>query len=146
MAKRFLLFSAVAIGLSFGAAELASAAPLGAPRLADSALVSSEASDLVIKTQGRRGGGGRVGVRPGGGRFVGGGGRGWRGGGGRGLSTGAAVGIGVGAAALGILGAAAAANSAPAYPVYGGSCYIARQPMYDNWGNYIGRRRVRVCN
>lgn len=143
--KSLLAGFAAVVGLSFAMSGAATGAPLGAPRLADPALVSSEASDMIVKTQGRRGGGGRVGVRGGGGRFVG-GGRGFRGGGGRGLSTGAAVGIGVGAAALGILGAAAAANSAPAYPVYGGGCYIVRQPMYDDFGNYLGRRRVRVCD
>ena len=31
------------------------------------------------------------------------------------------------------------------YGGYGG-CYIVRQPMYDDWGNYLGRRRVQVCD
>lgn len=153
--KMLLAGIAAMAGVSFAMVGGATAAPLGAPRLADTAHVSSDASDLIIKTQGRRGGGGRVGVRTGGGRFVagGGGGRAWRGGGGRGISSGAAIGLGVGAAALGILGAAAAANSQPYYPaygapapVYGGGCYIVRKPMYDDWGNYLGRRRVRVCD
>lgn len=145
--KHLLAGIAAMVGVSFAMAGGATAAPLGAPRLADTAHVSSDASDLIIKTQGRRGGGGRVGVRTGGGRVVGGGGRAWRGGGGRGISSGAAIGLGVGAAALGILGAAAAANAAPGPgPYYGGNCYIVRRPMYDDWGNYIGRRRVRVCD
>lgn len=135
------------------ATSAASAAPLGAAGKAfsNAPIASSEASDLIVKTQGRRIGGGRVGGgrvgvgagRVGGGRFVG-GGRGWRGGRGGGISSGAAIGLGVGAAALGILGAAAAAGAAPG-PVYGG-CYIVRQPVYDDWGNYLGRRRVRVCD
>jgi len=90
----------------------------------------------IEKTQfRRRGGGPRVGVAPG---------RGFRGGGRRGLSTGAAVGLGVGAAALGILGAAAAANAAPPAVVYD-DCYWTSRRVYDDWGNYVGRRRVQVC-
>ncbi len=23
--------------------------------------------------------------------------------------------------------------------------WIERRPVYDSWGNYIGRRRIRVC-
>lgn len=139
------------------ATSAASAAPLSAAgkALSNAPIAASEASDLIVKTQGRRGGGrvgvgrvggGRVGAgRVGGGRFVGGGGRGWRGGRGGGISSGAAIGLGVGAAALGILGAAAAAGAAEAPPAYG-RCYIVRQPVYDDWGNYLGRRRVRVCD
>lgn len=44
------------------------------------------------------------------------------------------------------LGAAAAAS----HPYYGGyysrACYPADQPVYDDWGNFLGYRRVRVCN
>lgn len=62
---------------------------------------------------------------------------------------GVAIGAGV---ALGVLGAAAAAGAASPYyggygygaPVYGG-CYIAQQPVHDAWGNYLGTRRVQVC-
>ena len=57
---------------------------------------------------------------------------------------------------LGGAAAAASAASGPYYggygygaPVYGGygygGCYIARQPVHDAWGNYLGTRRVRVC-
>jgi hypothetical protein len=45
-----------------------------------------------------------------------------------------------------VLGAAVAAT-APAYGYgYGYGCYIAHQPVYDDYGNYIGVHRVRVCN
>jgi hypothetical protein len=58
--------------------------------------------------------------------------------------------------------------SYPAYPAYGGvparynygaapydsyeapvvvqQCWRERQPVYDNWGEVVGFRRVRVCN
>jgi hypothetical protein len=52
----------------------------------------------------------------------------------------AAVGV-VGALALGAM--AAGAYGAPR-PVYGG-CYVARRPIYDQWGYQVGSRRVRVC-
>jgi hypothetical protein len=45
------------------------------------------------------------------------------------------------------LGAAAANANQPGYyaaPAYGG-CWIERRPVYDQWGNFIGRRRIRVC-
>jgi len=122
--------------------ESATAGPagVGGSAAAQKSLDASldESAARIEKTQFRRRGVG-PGVRRGGGVAFAPGRR-------RGLSTGAAVGIGVGAAALGILGAAAAANAAAPAPVYGGGCYITRQPMYDNWGNYIGRRRVRVCD
>jgi hypothetical protein len=69
------------------------------------------------------------------------------GGWGGGYNAGPAVAAGV----LGgmALGAAAASAAQPRYyapaPVYGGDCWIERRPVYDNWGNYIGRRRIRVC-
>jgi len=64
-------------------------------------------------------------------------------------SVGAAAAVGIIGGVLGAMGAAAAAGGpgyyeAPA-PVYGG-CYWVRRPVYDNWGNYLGRRRMRVCN
>lgn len=160
-AKSVLAGGAALAGIFFAMIGPSAAAPLGAPRLSEAAHVSSEAAGLIIQTQGRR-----YAPRAGGQRYIAGGGyrggyyRGGYYGGRRGLSTGAAVGLGVGAAALGILGAAAAANAAPApgyyyapAPVYGGygyggygGCYIASQPVYDDWGNYIGRQRVRVCD
>ena len=62
----------------------------------------------------------------------------------------------VGGLALGAIAGSAAANSgygynngyapAPAYaPVYGGGCYLQRQPVYDEDGYVVGHRRVRVC-
>ena len=64
-----------------------------------------------------------------------------------------------GAVAAGVLGGlavgaiagsvAANANGYPAYaapaPVYGGGCYLERRPVYDEYGEVIGHRRVRVC-
>ncbi|MDP2355922.1 MAG: hypothetical protein Q8M31_07650 [Beijerinckiaceae bacterium] len=29
--------------------------------------------------------------------------------------------------------------------VYGAQCFIQKQAVYDNWGNYAGSRKVRVC-
>jgi hypothetical protein len=49
-------------------------------------------------------------------------------------------GFGLGAGLF--LGAAIAATT----PQYGYGCYIARQQVYDDYGNYVGVRRVRVCN
>lgn len=28
---------------------------------------------------------------------------------------------------------------------YGSQCFIQKQAVYDNWGNYAGKRKVRVC-
>jgi hypothetical protein len=61
------------------------------------------------------------------------GGFGW---GAAGVATGLAVGV-----------AAATAANNPYYgygPGYG--CYIAHQPIYDTYGNYVGVQPVRVCN
>ncbi|MGP8233526.1 MAG: hypothetical protein ACLQL2_12825 [Methylovirgula sp.] len=49
-------------------------------------------------------------------------------------------GFGLGAAT----GLAIAATAAPAYDYSG--CYFARQPVYDPYGNFVGYRRVQVCN
>lgn len=62
----------------------------------------------------------------------------------------------IGGLALGAIAGSAAANAngynggyAPAYaapqPYYGGGCYYQRQPVYDEYGELVGRRRVRVC-
>jgi hypothetical protein len=63
----------------------------------------------------------------------------WRGG------WGPAVGLGVlGGVALG----AAAANAGPHYgpgPDYDGDCWLERRPIFDEYGNRVGARRVRVC-
>jgi hypothetical protein len=85
------------------------------------------------------GGPGRGWGRPGWGGYHGGRGGGW----------GAPVAAGVlGGLALGAL---AASSYQPNY--YGGygsydapSCYPARQPIVDDWGNVVAYRRVRVCN
>lgn len=71
---------------------------------------------------------------------------------------GGAIAAGVlGGLAVGAIAGSAAANSnngyyggpayAPAYaaPVYGGGCYFTRQPVYDEDGDVVGHRRVRVC-
>jgi hypothetical protein len=66
---------------------------------------------------------------------------------GGGYNAGPAVAAGVlGGLALGAVAASAAQPRyyAPA-PVYGGDCWFERRPVYDSWGNYIGRRRIRVC-
>jgi len=61
-------------------------------------------------------------------------------------------GVPAGAVAAGViggmaLGAAAASAARPAYaaPVYDGGCWMERRPVYDAYGNYMGRRRVQVC-
>ena len=62
----------------------------------------------------------------------------------------------IGGLALGAIAGSAAANAngyngayAPAYaapqPYYGGGCYFQRQPVYDEDGELVGHRRVRVC-
>lgn len=52
-------------------------------------------------------------------------------------------GFGIGAAT----GLAIAATAAAAQPAYGyDGCYLASQPVYDRYGNFIGYRRVQVCN
>jgi hypothetical protein len=63
-------------------------------------------------------------------------------------NDGAAVGAGIAAGILGgaMLGAAAAGAVPPAPAYYDGpECWMERRPMYDEYGNFIGRRRVRVC-
>ena len=71
---------------------------------------------------------------------------------------GGAIAAGVlGGLAVGAIAGSAAANNngyyggpayAPAYapaPAYRGGCYFTRQPVYDEDGEVVGRRRVRVC-
>ena len=74
--------------------------------------------------------------------------------------NGGAIAAGViGGLAVGAIAGSAAANAnngyggypaygaAPVYapaPAYGG-CYFTRQPVYDEDGEIVGRRRVRVC-
>ena len=88
----WILGATLLAAASLMATSAATAAPLSAAgkAVSDEALVTSDASDFIVKTQGRRVGGGRVvgggrigggrigGGRVGGGRFVG-GGRGFRG-------------------------------------------------------------------
>ncbi len=79
----------------------------------------------------------------------------------RGPAAGPVVAGVIGGLALGAFAAAASrsAYAGPRYaPVYGDGyaaadyaapyqpqCFIQRQPVYDNWGNYAGARKVRVC-
>ncbi|HUO53339.1 MAG TPA: hypothetical protein VMU18_01260 [Rhodoblastus sp.] len=68
---------------------------------------------------------------------------GWGCGGGGNAGAAAAAGL-IGGMALG----AAAANAAQPHYYYGApaaECWFERRPVYDSWGNYIGRRRIRVC-
>lgn len=62
----------------------------------------------------------------------------------------------IGGLALGAIAGSAAANAngynggyAPAYaapqPYYGGGCYFQRRPIYDEDGELVRYRRVRVC-
>ncbi|MCC2097856.1 MAG: hypothetical protein KDJ29_13240 [Hyphomicrobiales bacterium] len=60
----------------------------------------------------------------------------------RGIGAGAAIGLGI--LGLGLAGAAAAANSRPAYEAR--ECWWERRNIYNEYGDYVGRRRVRVCN
>jgi hypothetical protein len=61
--------------------------------------------------------------------------------GGRGIGPAGAAAIGIG-----VLGAAAiAAGAAQSQPVYR-ECWTERRPVSDQWGNFVGYRRVRVCN
>lgn len=162
--KSLLAGAALLAGVSFAWIGSAGAAPLGMAGSAVSVATSDATGDLIVKTQGRRGVG-RVapGVR-GGGRVVGAGRGVYRGGvyrgggwGRRGIDPGAAAAVGIIGGVIGAMGAAAAADSGyPAYggyPVYGGypapvygGCYWVRQPVYDDFGNYLGRRRAQVCN
>lgn len=58
------------------------------------------------------------------------------------------VGPGIAAGVIGgmALGAAAAANGPGPYYEGPGECWMERRPIYDEYGNFIGRRRVRVCH
>ena len=162
----WILGATLLAAASLMATSAATSAPLSAAGKAMSgeALASGDGSDFIVKTQGRRVGGGRAvtggrvgggrvvvgGGRIGGGRVVG-GGRAFRGGGGwgrRGIDPGAAAAVGIIGGVIGAMGAAAAADAGPVYgpaPVYGG-CYWVRRPVYDDWGNYIGRQKMRVCD
>ena len=62
---------------------------------------------------------------------------------------GAAIAGGIIAGVVGgaILGSIANANAgyvevAPAY----GSCWLEKRPVYNQWGDFMGYRRIRVCN
>lgn len=58
--------------------------------------------------------------------------------------NGGAVAAGVvGAIALGAI-AASAAQARPAQPAY--ECGWERQPVYNQWGEFAGWRRVQVCD
>jgi hypothetical protein len=117
--------AALSVSATFLAGSVASALPVSA---VSSPIAAAAINPLIEKVQVRRR---FVGARPVVGR------RGGRGGIGLG---GAAVGLGI----LGIAAAAAAANSQPEY-VEGPACYFERRPVHDRFGNYIGTRRIRVC-
>jgi hypothetical protein len=55
---------------------------------------------------------------------------------------------GLAAGVVGGLAISAIATPRPVYatPVYSGSCYIARRPVTNGWGDVIGYRNVRVCD
>jgi hypothetical protein len=62
---------------------------------------------------------------------------------------GAAIAGGIIAGVFGgaILGSSANANAgyvevAPSY----GSCWLVKRPVYNQWGDCMGYRRIRVCN
>ena len=80
-------------------------------------------------------GGGHPPVGAHGGHGFGGGGGHWHGGG----WGPAAVGLGV----LGLAAGAAIASQGPGY--YGDDGCVAYRPIYDAYGNYMGRRPVNVC-
>ncbi len=66
------------------------------------------------------------------------------------FAAGAVGGLALGALAVGAMtapayGAPRAYYAEPA-PRYRRACWTERQPVYDNWGDYAGTRRVRVCN
>ena len=115
----------------------ASLAPASAAPMMMSGVSSAPATESMIVQVQRRG------VRPGGRGVV------VRRGGHRGAAVGAAVGLGILGAAI----AAGAAQSHPGYypgyyepaPVYG-QCWLERREAYDAWGNFVGYRRIRVCN
>ena len=52
-----------------------------------------------------------------------------------------------GGVAAGLIGTALVANAyaAPAYG-YAATCWREARPMYDRFGNFLGYRRIRVCN
>ena len=47
---------------------------------------------------------------------------------------------------LGGLVVGAIAATAIANAPYGEECYMSRQAVYDDYGNFMGYRRMRVCN
>jgi hypothetical protein len=73
-----------------------------------------------------------------------------RGGWGGPLAAGVIGGLAVGALAGGAANSYYYPPAYPAYPgygpVYGGGCYIQRQPMFGPYGEFLGYHRVRVCD
>lgn len=137
--KSALLSGALAGALFMSAGSSAQALPLNGNLLG--AAPAATADRLVIKVQ-RRGIRGR-GIRRG--RTVR---RGRSIRRGRSFRRGAAAALG-----LGILGLGLAAGAAHSYPHSGGyyyddqpRCWTERRPVYNRFGDYVGRRRVRVCN
>jgi hypothetical protein len=54
-----------------------------------------------------------------------------------GMGWGPAAAIGLGALAVGAIAASAS---------YSGDCYLERRAVFDDYGNVIGYRRIRVCD
>ena len=121
-----ILFAALVSGaIGLGGTGSAQALTMGPGIIAGAELSQSAVQQVQFRGRGR-------GFR----------GRGFRGRGGfrgrRGFGAGAAIGLGI----LGLAAGAAAANAGG----YHRSCWYERRNMYNRWGDYVGRRRVRVCN
>ncbi len=61
------------------------------------------------------------------------------------MSDGETAAIGLGAFAVGAV-AGGAMNSGYHERVIYHDCYSARRPIYNNWGDVVGFRRVRYCD
>ena len=57
--------------------------------------------------------------------------------------VGPAVGLGV---LGGVAAGAAIAGSQGGYYRDAGECWVERRPIYNEYGEFVGRRRMRVCN
>ncbi len=67
--------------------------------------------------------------------------RGFRGRRGRGIGPGAAIGLGI--LGLGLAAGAAAAAHPPGG--YYRQCWYEHRDVFNRWGDYVGTRRIRVC-
>jgi len=129
MSKLSVIVAAAVAGAVMLAASAASAAP-GITTGLNKADIATESQIIQVQRRGVR-----PGVRPVGppaGRVVRRGGRG-------------IGGAGAAAIGLGVLGAAIAVGAAQSQPYYR-ECWIENRPVHDGWGNFMGYRRIRVCN